>query len=736
VVQDSSNQIWSATEEGVLRYNSTETFLYHKYNGLPAGVADRVYTIFIDSKQHIWIALEGGIAYYEAATDSFAWLNSYKEAEISSVTSIVETSDNQLWFGGYNGLWRYDTEKKEIKLVSREVRVRSLYVDDGQLLVGAVDGFYTTSPDGQLRSPNENINTVPYNITAITRHNDTYLLGTNRNGLLRLSSDFSQIELVDLKPYTQRNYRIRDLVVTPNGQIYVATDGAGFLLLDQNLKLVEKYSYDVNNPNSVSSDGIYDILIGKENMLWVATYGGGLSYLNLSEQYFKNITHRINDPNSIVQNFTRSILETDDGRVWFGTKRGISIWNPRTSNWKNIPYLNPQKQVNEIVMALAETKNHVWAGTYGSGAFRIDKNTLVSTPFGKNSPAAQRINLDRIYAIAVDAADNVWLGGIDEELQQIAIDGTITAYPIKLVKDIIPSQQGGVVVVGKNGVHRIKNRVVVEINTLQSGQHGLTYSTLNCIAENSVGNLTIGTNGDGIIFYDNQRETFQRFDFKDGLPADIVQGLIYADPQTLWVSTTRGLAVLSLGTADTTIQVFDKSDGLASMEFNYGSYAQLSTDELAFGGVDGVTLVEPQAVQQQLTTPKIILENIEVLNIKPDETSSTLPANLQTADRIQLKHYENALRIKYAGILHSNPERVQYSWRMRGLDDDWSEPTTERQINFTNLSPGKYNFEVKAANRGGEWTVPKAVQFSINPPWYATNTAYGFYLLLLIGLVI
>ena len=47
---------------------------------------------------------------------------------------------------------------------------------------------------------------------------------------------------------------------------------------------------------------------------------------------------------------------------------------------------------------------------------------------------------------------------------------------------------------------------------------------------------------------------------------------------------------------------------------------------------------------------------------------------------------------------------------------------------YSNLSPGKYTFRVKAANNDGIWNPEEAIlQITVNPPFYKTWWAYSLY---------
>ncbi|MDZ7847773.1 MAG: triple tyrosine motif-containing protein [Owenweeksia sp.] len=73
----------------------------------------------------------------------------------------------------------------------------------------------------------------------------------------------------------------------------------------------------------------------------------------------------------------------------------------------------------------------------------------------------------------------------------------------------------------------------------------------------------------------------------------------------------------------------------------------------------------------------------------------------------------------------------QYTYRLEGLHDEWISNGNSTAATFTNLDPGEYTFEVKAANNSGVWSSQVAsLSLIVTPPWYATWWSYILYLAL------
>ncbi len=746
ITQDSFGNIWMGTEEGVVRFNSETPYIYDNYEGLPDDFSNRINAIFTDQAGQIWIGIESGLCRFNPQLDKFEAVGVEAEARPNLVATITASVENELLVGAYNGLWRYyqlPNGTDTLQRLSAKLQVESISRKGNQILFGSIDGFFRLQ-DADA-SPEEITfdgldSEKPALAISIQDLGEQLLIGTKNDGLWRMKPDEDIAYKIELEPFEKKNYPIHEILPEENGNLLVATDGLGLMRLNKDFELVDHFTNDVNAVSSISSNGIYDLLQGAEDILWIATYGGGVNRLCASKNDFQTIAHVVNTENSIRHSFTRSILEDSEGNIWFGTKEGISIWNRKRNNWKHLKGLSPSQTTNTsaIVMTLEEDGDYIWAGTYNDGIYKIRKTDFETTHYSRNESGKPKINLSKIYAIAKDQ-QHLWIGGIDGNLQRINEAGESTEFDSPHVKTILTSQSGAVWVGGRTGVQRIMGDSVHQIAAINAPEAGLDFITINCLYETQSGNIIVGTNGAGLVFYDVFDESLKTLSRENGLPSDIIQGILAESEKSLWVSTTRGLAHIELTEKDTLITVFDQKDGLASTEFNYGSYAQLKSGDMIFGGVSGLTFFDPGKINPQTIRPKVYFEEFQLFNQKLEVGEPPLHAHINTIGQVNLGYHQNAFTIKFVGIVHSIPSKVSYRWRLKGLNNEWSEPSYENQTNFTNLEPGDYTLSVQAANRAGVWGPERELLIQIAHPWWATTWAYIGYtvlgLLLLGGLI-
>jgi signal transduction histidine kinase len=160
----------------------------------------------------------------------------------------------------------------------------------------------------------------------------------------------------------------------------------------------------------------------------------------------------------------------------------------------------------------------------------------------------------------------------------------------------------------------------------------------------------------------------------------------------LYVATAQGLDQLDPVSGN--IKHFTTRDGLASGDILAAYCAP--NGSLWFGTTKGLSRFIP-AAETPKQTPPIRIVNVFVAGARQNisvlgETSmgiADLPAN------------QNQLEIDFVGLSFAPGEVLQYQYRLEGANANWSTPTNQRTVNFANLAPGPYRFDVRAINSDG-----------------------------------
>src|SRR5205814_2206305 len=146
--------------------------------------------------------------------------------------------------------------------------------------------------------------------------------------------------------------------------------------------------------------------------------------------------------------------------------------------------------------------------------------------------------------------------------------------------------------------------------------------------------------------------------------------------------------------------------------------------------INGINFFKPQNLVRKSEPSQTMLTAIEVNN-QPYQPYLQ-PEFIQT---ISLPHTSNNIRLSFAYMDLTVPERNQYKFWLKGFQSDWTQPQTNNEVQYI-LPPGEYHLYVLGANYEGVWSKdPLVLNINILPPWYQTATAKIVFLLFALGAV-
>ena len=203
----------------------------------------------------------------------------------------------------------------------------------------------------------------------------------------------------------------------------------------------------------------------------------------------------------------------------------------------------------------------------------------------------------------------------------------------------------------------------------------------------------------------------------NGLGGSMVMGMA-VHPQTghVWVTQNEGIAEIDPVSA-TVVRTVSKTDGLVHNESWVAASLAIGSDGTIYHATPkGISIYRPTEDWSNPTPP--------ILRLRAFELSEGLAGH-------------NQVVIEYAALSYVNEQQVRYRTRLLGYDSNWSEPTTETRIRYTNLSavflPRQYTLEVAAANDAGIWTPePLFTSFSVQPAWWLRWWAGALYVVALV----
>ncbi|WP_443914169.1 hybrid sensor histidine kinase/response regulator transcription factor [Phocaeicola plebeius] len=116
------------------------------------------------------------------------------------------------------------------------------------------------------------------------------------------------------------------------------------------------------------------------------------------------------------------------------------------------------------------------------------------------------------------------------------------------------------------------------------------------------------------------------------------------------------------------------------------------------------------------------------------EKNSPLTKILDETNFIQLKYDQNTFSMDVSSINFDNPSSILYSWKLKGFYDQWTPPTSNGTIRYTNLSPGNYTLKVRSILLDNQQILEeREIQILVERPFWLTFWAFLIYALFIIG---
>ncbi|MBI5472876.1 MAG: hypothetical protein HY961_11075, partial [Ignavibacteriae bacterium] len=221
--------------------------------------------------------------------------------------------------------------------------------------------------------------------------------------------------------------------------------------------------------------------------------------------------------------------------------------------------------------------------------------------------------------------------------------------------------------------------------------------------------------GGGLNRFDTATKHFDYFTEQEGLPNNVIYGILPDAHGNLWLSTNKGISRFT--PQSKMFRNYDLKDGLQGNEFNQGSHFASKRGELFFGGLNGLNAFFPDNIRDNGYVPPVYLTNFKVF-----DTPIPGPIVRTGIDPIQLSYAENFFSFELVALNFTSPEKNQYRYMLEGLDKDWiAVNSLRRYASYTNLDPGEYVLRIKGSNNDGVWNEQgAAIGIVIVPPYWKT----------------
>ncbi|MDR1171996.1 MAG: response regulator [Bacteroidales bacterium] len=737
VKQDSAGFMWFFTYSGIDRYDGSEIRHYAPDEMVQAPKNTLFLTkLLLDRDKNIWVAMtDGKIFYYDRKLDGFILridLARHLKDQAIMLTSAVFDRD-KLWLCMSTGLYCFDLPENRLDFISSfggEQVIVATAQNDRTLYVGTQRNVYRLE-----RNSEGNFSVQPLipgissdiGVESLMVHQNKLYVGTFSNSLLIVNlTDHKVVSL----GHTIPNVPVRTITPAADGRIFIGADGAGFYSISAKTgQLIEKYISNEDVSTGLKGNTVCDICVDACNYVWVATTTNGISILGPQLSETSIVRHEYKNDNSLADNHVNAILEDSGGDLWYGTNNGVSLYRVKSKAWKH--FLREKEETGAVILALCEDADgHIWAGGFGIGAFCIDKHTgrVYSLPARQSSSG---LSTNYIYSIYADDRD-VWFGGINGALTQYNIrTGTYRYHDVDCIYDIQPGDDRILLLSSCMGLI-ILNR---DNGSIVSG--AFNDYPVRSLYRSSDGNLWLATDGRGLICYDMDTGNTDFYTMENETASNSILSIRQDKTGRIWFSSENGLYCV-----DPRNRQIINMDAYVAIGNDYNANASLKrkNGKLVFGTANGAVEFSPNFVLDDDQPVKLIFTDFRLFNkpAKINSEDSPLKCAINETELISLKYSQNSFSFSFSSINYSYLNKTQYRCMLEGFEDSWQEAAG--QAGYTNISPGRYEFRLRAVNTLTRETADeRVITVIIAKPLWATDWAFmiyfGFFAILVLFVV-
>ena len=773
LLQDRQGFIWVGTNSaGLYRYDGYQVskFLHDPRNrrSLPS---DRVLALFEDPKGQLWAGTQDGIARFDPASGDFTALTLPPgPARQRMVKAIVGDGANGMWVATWGGLQHVDGASGAVTLYTHDRQdPASLGSNDlnalardaqGGLWIATWPGGLDYLAPGATRFAHYRIDTPQ---APDAKRNIARSLYFAADGTLWIGTENGIVTWNSAQPWSARQHiaspssRITMLYGDRNGAVWAGTMAAGLLRWDKGSSKPAHYMHRANDAHSLQSDHIRAVLHDRGGIMWVGSYTNGISQVNLNSRGFERVIPFDSAAHDLLRdNAIRSIDSAPDGRLWLGSNTGIALFDPAEGavirSYRSTPKRPGALSDDTVYSLYQQPGGPLWVGT-AAGLNRLERPDGAFQVIGFGGIAANFINV-----IAPGAGARLWLGTGQQVVHYDVISGKWTGYPHNPANPLDPARRSvaGTTCIVEDKLGRVwmgsewngggLDLLDVASGTFRHFRHdpadptSLAHDNVSSLYQDPQGQLWVGTargvqqvltGTDGAI-------RFRSYSAAGSVGAVKVLAMRSARAGALWMSTAKGMLRLDPGSGK--ISSYSTTDGL-SEGFALNGATAAPDGVLYFSGLDGMTGVHPDQVHSASTAPHVAITDIRVFNRSLAEGGHSADVRLRgtitAPTTITLSARQSVFSLEFSALHYTDPARNAYAYRLHGFDRDWVQAdANHRSATYTNLDPGTYRFEVKAANEQGLWSEQAAsVTISILPPFWQTWWFRGSAALLAIGLL-
>ncbi len=727
IIEDNQHQIWFGTQEGLNRFDGANFTVYQKYQ--EKGIEDAyVFSACKDEKGNLWFGTKNGLLCFNAKNETFhtyfpnqkrRW--AFTQGQVLNSRELLLLTSDQETFIFNVSTKQFSVWKKPgfvVKTITPAKKGLILLGENNRVLwVTAQSGFKEIVP------PKENsvnsvfcVNESVYVFSSV----ESFKVNLLTHQKTKVFTQFKNLEKINVVGLQEIN-----------GLWLIATAQNGLFTLNDKGE-IQNYTSDIFQSQSLSSNLLSVLYKDKSNVFWVGSDRGVSSFIEQHIGLNKIGPSGILDKGLPCENVWSFQSGKTSNELLIGTDVGVSILDFSSSKLTHFNRTGAKTMSyggDASVLDIQKIKKGDYLLACFDGLFFFNPGSKKPfTPIQINEPSIRSRHkhfykiaaLKDHYIIATNAGVLLY-NYKSKTFSEIRVVGK--SAPYGSARDIAKTKGKLWVLLENMGLCQLENKngtLALVPHSLNRKIKALTNDPLMCLASFSRNVMVIGTYGSGLIKVDFSTGKCTAITKKEGLPNNVINGMVKDQLGKLWVSTNRGIVCLDqYGKLDDNNEKF----GGEVNEFNSNAYYQDATGRVFFGGIFGFNYFNPKDFSQK-SQPLFPL----ISKVKFERKSSRWPKGFilgtelaDQANRIELDYnFRNFEVFFQPNSLHLS-RYVDYKYVIIGEETDTILLGASNRIPFNSLASGTYYVRIYSRFGGGAWTeTPALLTIVIHPPLWAT----------------
>lgn len=762
LIQDKEGYMWFATKDGLNKFDGYHITVYRNNAADPFSLPDNYVTQLVeDENGNFWVGTSTkGLYLFDKKHEKFYHVTAVEIGEQLENNDIdfMQCQNGHLLMGRSSDIYMYDVSKlraqdystdnlNNIKQIfsyndfQEEIKYKYSYrgllsyqwMPDNKLWVCFQDKIIIATPDATLNNwmkseivlsalalPVNDENVVHAihlkisNKYLITNSKWVAVYDAATNSII-YKTTIEKKGILNSKPIPDADGNI----ILENGEVMYRFDPASYTLK----KVIS------NNP--ATKTGRFSSAIDRNGILWLGTPGQGVLKYDKRKELFRSNFHSDKTLLNAINNKLVVLKNNND----------INTLNPLGNNFDNLFPPGFAKQNWNSIGFLTITKNEeIWFTTSGFDGteyllnYKPENKKIIRFKLSLHS-------IGKVYALFSDNENQLWalIHCTDNKRKTVKLNKengeAIAAYTFPIKNDLneypfisqhYQDKNGNFWFGTMQGLFKFneKNSQWYQWKNNPGNKNSLSTNMIFSICADTKEPekfIWLGTNGAGLNQFDIENEKFVRYNIQNGLPNNVVYGILPDETGNLWLSTNKGISCFN--TTNKSFRNFSQDDGLFGDEFNRYEFAKLKNGDLAFGGIGGFVVFNPMKILEQKNIPEIVFTDFFINNKSVDwkTDSSILNSCIGYTKSIRLEPEQDIFTISFSTLNFGNNDKTFYKYYLEGYDKNWTEPSNKNEATYTNLSPGDYVLHVKGTNGDGVWSKEgNSIRIIVLPYWYQT----------------